>query len=436
MDHEGSFIRELSEYCPLKLAFTPMKLVKLYLIVFPSFLFCKCSSAQSESMKETNNDRTETESAISIGTKIKFNSAILGEEKELYISLPSRYEQHVQDYPVIFTFEAEYLFESTSTIAKYMAARSKMPESIVVSIANKEFSKRHEANYRRWGGKPEAYIDFFRNELIPFMEENYRAADHRTIIGLSPSSGFLYECFMRQPDTFDAYLALSAHLEWDRVEGTKLIDEIMSKNNAADFPKTIFYLSRAESDFSVFRGSREAYSQAKEKLESYRPNKVQIELDVFEGDEHYLMALNGIRYGFEALYPNTLWRNPGNAGGWDKNANYAKLLYEDYYDQLSDRYGFDIYPVEESHADGYSISGMVRSAEKWGTNKQVIDLAELGATYFPNSYRFQFALANAYAKEGRNELAEEKANKSLELATKFDRNVLENLKSELGNLIE
>ncbi len=393
-----------------------MKQTKIISIILFTLLLTSCMSAQSELVSEVIQEGKGSD--VIIGSRIKILSEVLQEEREILVSLPPKYDEHVQHYPVIFTFEAEYLFEVTQTVAKYMAARSKMPESIVVSLANGEFRKRHEANYKRWGGTPEKYIDFFKKELIPYLKANYRVTDHRTIVGLSPSSGFLYECFMREPSLFNAYIALSAHLEWDRVVGTPLIDELVSKNQIQDFPLTTFYLGRSAQDFQVFDGSEAAFTQAGTMLDSYEANRVNIKLDVIDEDEHYLMVLRGLRSALGTIYPDRLWRNPGKPG-WDKQANYAKLLYKDHYDQLSAYHGFTIYPVEDAHADGYSITGLARSAQKWGTGQQFMDLAALGSQYFPNSAQLHCLLAEAYHSNNQAMKARSTAETSLSLAKKY-----------------
>lgn len=392
-----------------------MKTIHFCIFVFLFGSTASCTQAQSNITTAPYHQQPTDPEAIIVGNKFKLYSEILGKERELYISLPPQYNEHIQDYPVIFVLEAEYLFEATQTIAKYMAARSKMPESIIVGIANGQFDKRHEFNYERWNGIPDKTLEFFSQELIPYIQSNYRANAHRTIIGLSPSTGFLYQAFLRQPGMFKGYIALSAHLEWDRVQGTKIIDEIMAKNNVADYPKSTFYLGRAESDFSGYAGTKEAYDDAIYKLENYTPDNVKIKVDILKDDEHYLMALAGIRSGIEAIYPNSLWRNPG-VTGWTKNENYAQSYYKEYYDKLSSIYGFEIYPVENAHSYGFSIAGNIYAAQKWGEYQQVKKLAQLGIQYFPNSAYMRMALAESYQREGQMTLAMAEGEKAVELA--------------------
>lgn len=398
---------------------------------FNSFIFflllgvtVSCSKAQSYESQVSFEGQSDPEAMV-VGHKVKLYSEILGEERELYISLPEKYNEHVQDYPVVFALEAEFLFEATRTVSRYMTSRSKMPESIVVGLANGDYDKRHDFNYERWKGIPDKTLAYFNHELIPFVEKNYRANTHRTIIGLSPTTGFLYQAYLRQPGMFKGYIALSAHLEWDRVIGTKIIDEIMSKNNDPDYQSSTFYLGRAESDFPDYDGSQEAFEEALQKLESYTPDHVNIKVDIIEGNEHYLMSLAGIQSGFEAIYQRGFDRNPGLAG-WQKDPNFAYSYYKEHYEKLSSLYGFTIYPVENAHGHGFSISGNIFTAQKWGEYEQIKPLALIGTQYFPNSAYMHMALAEAYKREGNQELALEEGKKAIELVQVYNKEELEN----------
>ncbi len=407
----------------------PMKSYFFLFLLLSAFVSCTKAQTEKDPIKQV-----PSKAAIKvINDKFKLHSTLLGEEKEIYISLPHKYQEHVQNYPVVYVLEAEYLFDATKTITDYMASRSKMPESIVIGIANGAYDKRHEFNYERWNGKPDKMLAFFDQELIPYIEEHYRVNAHRSIIGLSPTTGFLYQSFLRQPAMFQGYIALSAHLEWDRVMGTKIIDEIMAKNNNSNYHNTTFYLGRAASDFPDYPGSKEAFEEAQQKLQNYSPKNVAIKIDIIKDDEHYLMALAGIQAGLKAIHPNSLWRNPGLTG-WQKDPNFAQSYYKAYYDKLSTQYGFTIYPVENAHGYGFSITGHLRLAQKWKQPEQVKSLALLGTYYFPNSATMRMALAETYKQEGKPELALEEGKKALELVRQYNMEAFDGFKERFKEL--
>ncbi|WKD51266.1 hypothetical protein [Microbulbifer spongiae] len=55
---------------------------------------------------------------IIIGESARLHSDILGEERTVYISLPSNYHRNIHSYPVIIVMDAEYLFEAANAIVK------------------------------------------------------------------------------------------------------------------------------------------------------------------------------------------------------------------------------------------------------------------------------------------------------------------------------
>ncbi len=410
-----------------------MKLINFLTLIIFIIINSGCTEAQqSKSISNTvKKERINHSERITIGEKFKIYSKVLGEEKEIYVSLPHKYEERVHDYPVVFVLEAEFLFEAASTVTKYMAARSKMPQSIIVGLANGTHEKRYDLNLKKWNGKLDEYLSFFNTELIPYIEKKYRANSHRTIIGLSPTNGFLFEAFLSKPNMFKGYIALSAHLEWNRTEDIKLFDEIISIANNSNYPKNALYLGRADSDLILHSSAKDAYVDAKQKLIDQKPINATINIDVLDNEEHYLMSLAGIRNGFATIYPDSLWRNPGWIG-WDKDENYAINHYKTYYDKLSSIYGFDIYPVEDGHSYGYYLVGKAYSAKKWGTNKQLIDLLELGIGYYPNSANLHIMLAEAYYTKGDTKLASEIAKKAIKLAEKYHPEELEGYKKRLA----
>src|SRR5690606_18527500 len=64
-------------------------------------------------------------------------------------------------------------------------------------------------------GGADLFLDFMQTELFPFIENNYKAASHRTLMGCSLGGWFtLYTLFTR-PDMFTGYIAASPALGGD-----------------------------------------------------------------------------------------------------------------------------------------------------------------------------------------------------------------------------
>ena len=108
---------------------------------------------------------------IVIGHKIKIQSKILEKEMQLSIHIPDEYETSDEKYPVLFTFQTH--FEQVSGTIKNLYDYNLVPKIIVVRIDNYEFGyltpTKIESNPN--SGKADLFLQFFKAELIPFINK-------------------------------------------------------------------------------------------------------------------------------------------------------------------------------------------------------------------------------------------------------------------------
>ena len=405
-----------------------MNLIKSLLLITALFNF-SCSKAQQQESPISKKQEIMITNPITIGSKFKMQSKVLDQEKEIYISLPHKYNEHVQSYPVVFVLEAELLFESTKAITSFMAARSKMPQAIIIGIPNDSYEKRSEMGFKKWGGKPAIYLDFFRKELIPYIEKNYRANSHRIIIGISPTNGLLFEAFLNQPDIFKGYIALTMHWDWNP-ENTPvtMVDRFIETITNSSYPKATIYIGTADEDM---RYSGNSYKEAIAKLNALSITNVKYKVDVLPEEEHYLMSLSGIRNGFKLMYPNKEWKFQRLSD----LKNPVKNVKE-YYERLSSKYEFDIYPLEDSHGH-YALVGQAHNLARWKdkyTNQHLINFLKLSIQYYPNSANLHLKLAEAFKIEGNKELSIKTAQKAIKLTSMYHPEELEYYKNKFERL--
>jgi len=172
------------------------------------------------------------------GEKYSVKSLVLGEDRDIFISLPKSYKHSSHHYPVIFVMDGEFLFDLTRSMVEIRAARNYMPESIIVGIPNNT-GKRIEMAlelfddkgnpffYGEGLGQTDKYLKFFRNELIPTIEENFRVNSHRTIIGMSPSFGPVLQAFWSEPDLFSGYIVLAAEIGKRLKSGKSIAEKLI-----------------------------------------------------------------------------------------------------------------------------------------------------------------------------------------------------------------
>lgn len=337
---------------------------------------------------------------ITVGEKSSLRSEILDEEREVYISLPSNYSRNIHQYPVIIVLDAEYLFEITNAIVKIKSSRNEMPESIVVGIPNntgKRYDMAMQLTYPDgstfFGGadgvKIKDYVSFFGKELIPFLEMNYRVNHHKTIIGMSPTFGPVLEAFWNAPEMFDGYIVLASELAVKTKSGQTVAERILTAIQDQNRSKSAIYIGKAGDDLK--RRPKEealAYDELNRKLENTANPNVNYRIEILENENHYGMSISGIEHGLETVYPGELWSVPYR-DFW--NAEDPAKAIARFYKDLSDHYGFEILPIEDSFSFGSTLSGTLRRLSRQGREKELQGVLELARSYYPNSPRFQTA---------------------------------------------
>jgi predicted alpha/beta superfamily hydrolase len=91
-------------------------------------------------------------------------------------------------------------------------------------------------------GGSAAFRQFLASELVPWVEARYRTSGETGIIGESLAGLFIVETLLETPELFDAYIAISPSLWWDR---RSLIAAAPSRLRAKSLAGKRVYLSVA-----------------------------------------------------------------------------------------------------------------------------------------------------------------------------------------------
>ncbi len=142
---------------------------------------------------------------------VRVQSKVLGESRTLHVSLPINYRVAKQRYPVVILLDgqARVFFDLTVAAVGYDLIGDMrdyaMPAQIVVGVEQRDRS----VDLARNGV---LFTRFLVEELIPFIEREYRTLPFRTLIGHSLGGRFALQSFCRAPDAFAAVVAISASL--------------------------------------------------------------------------------------------------------------------------------------------------------------------------------------------------------------------------------
>ncbi len=142
---------------------------------------------------------------------VRIDSKILGDFRTLHISLPPNYRLAKQRYSVVYVLDGHVrpFFEMTVAAAGYDLLGDyhdyAMPPQIVVAIEHKDRGA-------DLGRNAEQFTRFLVQELIPYIDREYRTVPYRTLIGHSLGGRFALQTFCRAPEPFPAIVAISAAL--------------------------------------------------------------------------------------------------------------------------------------------------------------------------------------------------------------------------------
>lgn len=161
----------------------------------------------------------------------KIKSKSNNEEYTLFINTPRNYKQTNKDYPVVYLLDADYTFGTARDAVESMLFGQEVPEMIIVGIAyDKDFETWFAKRIRDYtstndtsmaylypgGGGSEKFLKFINDELIPYVDKNFRVVpNERTLVGYSFGGLFGFYSLFKSPQTFSRYLLISPSLWWD-----------------------------------------------------------------------------------------------------------------------------------------------------------------------------------------------------------------------------
>jgi len=169
--------------------------------------------------------QTPVETPIVIGTSYALPSSTYGGTREVNVWLPPGYGESEETYPVLYLLDGGYQqdFHHISGLAQLGTVNGTTRDVIVVGVASgarvteltfrsedPEVVAEHPAH-----GQSERFRRFIAQEVLPFVEGRFRTGGDTALMGESLAGLFVVETFLKAPEMFDRYVAVSPSLWWD-----------------------------------------------------------------------------------------------------------------------------------------------------------------------------------------------------------------------------
>lgn len=189
----------------------------------------------------TKTKQHESSKQFVLGEIHELQSKVLNEKRILNIYFPDGYNPKDSiKYPVIYLLDgsADEDFIHIVGLVQYYSFEwiNQVPKSIVVGIATVDrrrdftFPTTIETDKKSYStsGHSDKFISFLATELQPFIENNFKTTQSKTIIGQSLGGLLATEILLKKPTLFNKYFIISPSLWWDNGSLLNRSSEIMN----------------------------------------------------------------------------------------------------------------------------------------------------------------------------------------------------------------
>ncbi|PCJ22620.1 MAG: hypothetical protein COA96_13845 [SAR86 cluster bacterium] len=274
---------------------------------------------------------------IGIGEKVYIDSEVLGETRELWISIPENQLNSEERYPVLYLLDGDSNFRHVSAVAEFLAASNRIPHLIVVGVLNTDRGRDltppstdpdDTLNFPTHGGANNLQ-EFFKSELFPFIEKNYRVRPYKILVGHSLGGLFAIHTLTTRPELFNAYIAISPSLHWSKQGMVNQAEKFLASTNELQVD---FYMTTANEGGS----SLAAFRKLAGALGEHNPRGFRWDYNHMPEETHASVALKSLYFGLESIF-----------NGWslDKAVEVYKIAgieaLEAAYQSGGQRYGYE-----------------------------------------------------------------------------------------------
>lgn len=239
----------------------------------------------------------ETDSIRNNNIYDKIYSDKLSTEREITIQLPRDYNlDEEKRYPVFIVFDGDYLFEIVSGNVDYMSFWGDIPEAIVVGI-NQIDSRYNDTsvvdniNFTPISSTAN-FFEFVSQELIPYINKNYRTTNFRVAVGHERTANFINFFLIKKVPIMNGYIAVSPKY-------TKKMKEYLAQYLISSSQNIYYYLSTSNEDFQSISENVLDFNQ---RLDSLNNENIHYKFQNLVIPSHYTLPAYTIPYSIEDMF--------------------------------------------------------------------------------------------------------------------------------------
>lgn len=221
---------------------------------------------------------------ISIGTNFTISSKVLNQDRDIQIYLPNSYASSEQNYDVLYILDGQRFFTNGVAIQKSLRTPIALPEMIVVGINSSRSLRR-----TLYGDENDKFTSFLKDEVIKFIDSNYRTTKDRVIFGWEAAAYYISEMVLKEKELFSgAIITDGGFASKETVKGF-------------DSDKSIYlYMANSKKDI-YYVGSSDAFNEI---LLEHHPKNLIWKYELFNDEVHQTMPHLAMYKGIKYYYHN------------------------------------------------------------------------------------------------------------------------------------
>jgi predicted alpha/beta superfamily hydrolase len=135
-------------------------------------------------------------------------------------------------------------------------------------------------SHRPGSGGAEKFLNFIEQELMIYIQNNYRASDYSILYGMSNSALFAVYAFLEKPETFNAVIASSPMIGHCPEYIQKKAETFIAKNLVSE--RFLYMIYGTEDSRRV----TEFVPEFKKYLDMHSPEGLKSKLEILQGEGH------------------------------------------------------------------------------------------------------------------------------------------------------
>jgi predicted alpha/beta superfamily hydrolase len=251
------------------------------------------------------------------------------ENYNLFIRVPNNYDTDNKSYPVLVVLDPNFLFsalygvnsvaqnyvicgighdgvdfcdlpsQERSDISEIARSRDFLPFGLDPNIFIEGAPKDLVNRILQCTGKANDFILLIKNQIIPFLESNFRTSNEHTILGHSFGGVFVCFALLNYPEIFSNYIAISPILDPRYYVQKEMFGD---KYTFSEERKSNVYIAIGSLEDDV-RTTNYLQKLEKECRKITDHEQITGKFELVQGEDHVSVALSGILRGFRFVNP-------------------------------------------------------------------------------------------------------------------------------------